>query len=66
VFTTFAAYLLFGLGLRHTSAAAATTLTLAEPAVAAVLGVVVLGERLPAVSWCGMAVLAVALAALAR
>ncbi|XVV06977.1 EamA family transporter [Actinosynnema sp. CA-248983] len=66
VFTTFLAYLLFGLGLRHTSAAAATTLTLAEPAVAAVLGVVVLGERLPVVSWCGMAVLAVALAALAR
>ncbi|MEU7530010.1 EamA family transporter [Saccharothrix sp. NPDC042600] len=66
VFTTFLAYLLFGLGLRHTSAAAATTLTLAEPAVAAVLGVVVLGERLPAVSWAGMAVLAVALAALAR
>jgi len=27
--------------------------------VAAVLGVAVLGERLPAVSWCGLAVLAV-------
>ncbi|RKT55878.1 EamA family transporter [Saccharothrix australiensis] len=66
VFTTFVAYLLFGRGLRHTSAAAATTLTLAEPAVAAVLGVVVLHERLPLVSWCGMGVLAVALAALAR
>ncbi|MGM1060719.1 EamA family transporter [Saccharothrix sp. Mg75] len=66
VFTTFAAYLLFGLGLRHTGAAAATTLTLAEPAVAAVLGVVVLGERLPLASWCGMGVLVVALAVLAR
>ncbi len=66
VFTTFFAYLLFGWGLRHTTAAAATTLTLAEPAVAAVLGVVVLGERLPAVSWCGMGVLAVALLALTR
>ncbi|MFI9008495.1 EamA family transporter [Actinosynnema sp. NPDC053489] len=66
VFTTFAAYLLFARGLRHTGAAAATTLTLAEPAVAAVLGVLVLGERLTPVSWCGMAVLAVALVALAR
>ncbi|GAB2963488.1 EamA family transporter [Saccharothrix stipae] len=66
VFTTFAAYLLFGLGLRHVSAAAATTLTLAEPAVAAVLGVVVLHERLPLVSWCGMGLLALALVALAR
>ncbi|ONI84918.1 EamA family transporter [Saccharothrix sp. ALI-22-I] len=66
VFTTFAAYLLFGRGLRHTSAAAATTLTLAEPAVAAVLGVVVLHERLPLVSWLGMGVLALALIALAR
>ncbi|WP_053721191.1 EamA family transporter [Saccharothrix sp. NRRL B-16348] len=66
VFTTFAAYLLFARGLRHTGAAAATTLTLAEPAVAAVLGVVVLNERLPFVSWCGMGLLAVALVALAR
>lgn len=66
VFTTFAAYLLFGHGLRHTGAAAATTLTLAEPAVAAVLGVVVLHERLPLVSWGGMVVLGCALVALAR
>ena len=66
VVTTFLAYLLFARGLRHTGAAAATTLTLAEPAVAAVLGVVVLHERLPVVSWCGMAVLAGALVALAR
>ncbi len=63
-FTTFLAYRLFGHGLRHTSASAATTLTLAEPAVAAVLGVVVLGERLPAVSWGGMAVLGLGLAVL--
>ncbi|MFC6091033.1 EamA family transporter [Saccharothrix lopnurensis] len=64
--TTFLAYLLFGLGLRHTGAATATTLTLAEPAVAAVLGVVVLDERLPLASWFGMAVLALALTALSR
>ncbi|MEU4805254.1 EamA family transporter [Actinosynnema sp. NPDC023587] len=66
VFTTFVAYLLFGHGLRHTTAAAATTLTLAEPAVAAVLGVVVLHERLPPISWAGMALLGLALVALAR
>lgn len=65
VVTTFLAYRLFGYGLRHTAAQVATTLTLAEPAVAAVLGVVVLSERLPAVSWCGLAVLAVSLAFLA-
>ncbi|MEU8899235.1 EamA family transporter [Nocardia sp. NPDC048505] len=58
VFTTFLAYLLFGQGLRHTGVAVATTLTLAEPAVAAVLGVTVVGERLPLVSWCGLAILA--------
>ncbi|WP_433621770.1 EamA family transporter [Nocardia sp. CA-120079] len=62
VFTTFVAYRLFGYGLRHTSAQVATTLTLAEPAVAAVLGVVVVGERLPIASWCGLAVSALGLA----
>lgn len=65
VVTTFLAYWLFGRGLRHTTAQTATTLTLAEPAVAAVLGVAALGERLPAVSWCGLAVLAAGLAFLA-
>ncbi|MDH6704956.1 DME family drug/metabolite transporter [Kitasatospora sp. MAA19] len=65
VITTFLAYRLFGHGLRHISAQAATTLTLAEPAVAAVLGVAALGERLPAVSWSGLAVLAAGLALLA-
>lgn len=64
VVTTFLAYRLFGHGLRHTSAQTATTLTLAEPAVAAVLGVAALGERLPAASWCGLAVLAAGLAVL--
>ncbi|MGW0710758.1 DMT family transporter [Streptomyces sp. NPDC002643] len=61
VFTVWLAYRLFGYGLRRTSASTATTLTLAEPAVAAVLGVGVLGERLPAVSWGGLGVLAVGL-----
>lgn len=64
VFTVYVAYRLFGHGLRHTTAATATALTLAEPAVAAVLGVTVLSERLPAVSWVGLAILAAGLAIL--
>jgi drug/metabolite transporter, DME family len=65
VVTTFLAYRLFGYGLRHTAAQTATTLTLAEPAVATVLGVAALGERLPVLSWAGLAVLAAGLAILA-
>ncbi|WP_326846805.1 EamA family transporter [Streptomyces kaniharaensis] len=65
VITTFLAYRLFGHGLRHTTAQTATTLTLAEPAVAAILGVAVVGERLPVASWFGLAVLAAGLAFLA-
>jgi DME family drug/metabolite transporter len=63
--TTFLAYRIFGFGLRRVSAQAATTLTLAEPAVAAVLGTVVLAERLPVASWLGLGVLAGGLAFLA-
>ncbi|MFD3451406.1 DMT family transporter [Streptomyces sp. NPDC058691] len=64
--TTFLAYRLFGHGLRRTPVAAATTLTLAEPAVAALLGVAVLGERLGPLSWTGLGVLGLALAVLSR
>ena len=63
--TTFLAYRLFGRGLRSTPAQVATTLTLAEPAVATLLGVALLSERLPTLSWCGLAVLAAGLACLA-
>jgi DME family drug/metabolite transporter len=42
---TAAAYLLFARGLVRLSAATATTLDLAEPLTATLLGVVVLGER---------------------
>lgn len=63
--TTFLSYRLFGHGLGHTAPQVATTLTLAEPAVAAILGVTVLGERLPGVSWCGLAVLALGIVLLA-
>ncbi|MCP9619002.1 EamA family transporter [Nocardia otitidiscaviarum] len=63
--TTVLAYRLFGYGLRHTTSQTATTLTLVEPAVAALLGVVVLHERLSVLSRCGMAVLVLALVILA-
>jgi DME family drug/metabolite transporter len=59
---TAGAYVLFARGLRTTSATTATTLTLAEPAVAAVLGVVLLGERLGPTALAGLALLAASLA----
>nr|AGU10299.1 EamA-like transporter family [uncultured organism] len=51
----FAAYLLFGRGLRRVSSSTATTITLLEPVVATVLAVVVVGERLDAPAWFGVA-----------
>lgn len=51
----FLAYLLFGVGLRSVRSSAATTITLLEPVVATVLAVLVVGERLTAVGWLGVA-----------
>jgi DME family drug/metabolite transporter len=48
VVPTAVAYLLFARGLKHLSAAETATLTLAEPLTAALLGVIVLAERLSA------------------
>jgi len=53
--TTTLAYILFGRGLRHLPAGPVTTLVLAEPVVATVLGVVVLGESLEPLGWLGAA-----------
>ncbi|WP_067463142.1 DMT family transporter [Actinomadura macra] len=64
VVTTGGGYVLFTRGLRTAPATTATTLTLAEPAVAAVLGTAVLGERLGAVALGGLALLAASLLAL--
>ncbi|GAA4230219.1 DMT family transporter [Actinomadura meridiana] len=64
VVTTGGAYLLFTRGLRTTPATAATTLTLAEPAVAAVLGMVLLDERLGTSALGGLGLLAVSLVVL--
>ncbi|TPW77450.1 DMT family transporter [Schumannella soli] len=51
----FAAYLLFGRGLRTVASSRATTITLLEPFVATLLGVVAVGERLAPLGWLGLA-----------
>ncbi|MDP9863429.1 MULTISPECIES: DMT family transporter [Streptosporangium] len=63
--TTALAYVLYGRGLRTTPVATAATLALAEPAVAALLGVAVLGERLTLASAGGLALLGASLAVVA-
>lgn len=50
---TTVAYLLFGVGLRELQPGHIATLNLLEPAVATLLGVVVLGETLGALGWVG-------------
>ncbi|MGR6968246.1 DMT family transporter [Streptomyces cynarae] len=60
----FLGYFLFGWGLAHVPASTATTLSLLEPAVAAVLAVLVVGERLPLVGWAGIALVVGCLAVL--
>ena len=61
VLTTALAYLLYARGLRTTAVTTATTLGLAEPAIAAVLGLAVLGEHLTTTGLAGLGVLAVSL-----
>ncbi len=58
------AYTLFGAGLARVPASAATTLSLFEPVVAAVLGVTVVGEHLGAAAWAGMGLIVLGLLAL--
>lgn len=60
----FTGYLLFGWGLARILASTATTLSLLEPAVAAVLAVLVVGERLPVAGWAGISLVAGCLAVL--
>ncbi|MER7960024.1 DMT family transporter [Streptomyces sp. NPDC096030] len=60
----YAGYVLFGRGLARVSASTATTLSLLEPAVAALLAVLVAGERLPAAGWAGIALVITCLAVL--
>lgn len=65
VIATAVAYLLFARGLETVPVASAVTLTLAEPLTAAILGVVVVGERLTPTALCGIALLFGGLALLA-
>lgn len=66
VAATALAYLLYGAGLRRLSVASAATLSLAEPVTAAVLGVVVVGERPGAAAATGAALIVAALVLLVR
>lgn len=66
VLPTAAAYVLFARGLRHLPAATVATLTLAEPVVAAALGVALLGEAVTIARVAGAALILAGLALLAR
>ncbi|MFS7307936.1 DMT family transporter [Rahnella inusitata] len=50
----FIGYVCYGYGLARIPASLATTLTLLEPAVAALLAVMIVGERLPVMGWIGI------------
>ncbi|MEU6739473.1 DMT family transporter [Streptosporangium sandarakinum] len=63
--TTALSYVMYGRGLRTTPVATAATLSLAEPAVAALLGVAVLGERLTLQSGAGLVLLGASLVVVA-
>ncbi|MFB2581688.1 DMT family transporter [Herbiconiux sp. P15] len=65
VVTTAVAYVLFGWGLARLPASTVSTLTLAEPLTATLLGTLVLGETLGALSAAGLVVLAIGLVVLA-
>jgi DME family drug/metabolite transporter len=62
IVTTALAYWLFYSGLRTTIGSTAAVLTLLEPAAAAVLAVLLLGEALPRAAWLGGALLVAAIA----
>lgn len=61
VVATTVAYVLFGIGLRRLQAGHVATLNLAEPVVATILGVAVVGERLSTTGWIGCVVIVLAL-----
>ena len=59
-------YVLFGRGLRTTSASTATAISLVEPVVAAVLAVLVVHQHLGISGWVGIVLIAASVAALAQ
>ena len=58
----FLGYLAFGMGLARIPASTATTISLIEPVVAAMLAIAIVGERLPAMGWAGVALIIACLA----
>ncbi|WP_041604863.1 DMT family transporter [Tistrella mobilis] len=58
----FLGYVCFGLGLARIPASLATTISLIEPVVAAILAILVVGERLPPAGWAGVALVIACLA----
>jgi len=62
--TTALGYILFGNGLTHLSPGTVSTLTLAEPVLATLMGVFILGEAMNLRGWIGCAVIIEALALL--
>jgi DME family drug/metabolite transporter len=62
VATVAVAYPLLAAGLAKVGVAATATLTLAEPATAAVLGLTLLGEEIESVGWLGLALVAAGVA----
>lgn len=53
----FLGYIAFGRGLERIASSLATTITLFEPVVAALLAVLIVGERLPVTGWLGVALI---------
>lgn len=66
VIATAFAYLLFAKGLQRIQASAAVTLSLAEPLTATLLGVFLVKESLPVISWVGIAFLFIAILVLSQ
>ena len=61
----FFGYVAFGYGLSKIPASSATTLTLIEPAIATVLAVLIVGERLTVTGWLGLSIFGIVLILLA-
>lgn len=62
----FLGYLLFGYGLKTVPASKAITLTLFEPLVAAILAIILVGEKIAPIGWLGMILIFLCLILLSR
>lgn len=62
----FMGYIAFGMGLARIPVSLATTITLTEPVVAALLAVGLVGERLPPAGWTGVALICACLMIVTR